>query len=126
LVYFIISLYEILEPIDILNLYMSQQGQQIIHCQNCGGNKINILRPTSHYMMICFFLLIIPVIGWVILPFVFIYAFLRMLKSTRKMLCMECRMILIVNRDIYKLYKQYLSGKLSDSSIQNKKSPSHV
>jgi len=86
------------------------RGQHIVLCKNCGGNKVNILRPTSHYIKICFILLIIPILGWIFLPFVLIWTILREFKATRKMLCMECAMTLIVSRDTYKQYKQYLSG----------------
>jgi predicted RNA-binding Zn-ribbon protein involved in translation (DUF1610 family) len=89
------------------------KGQQIIICPNCGENKIQPLRPTSHYVFVCFVLAIIPIAGWVFLPFVFVWMFLRMLKKTRKTICNACGIIIAVPRQQYKEYINFLKGKNS-------------
>lgn len=87
------------------------KGQQIIICPNCGSNKIRPLRPTSHYAFVCFILAIIPILGWMFFPFVLVWMILRMFKKTRKTVCNECGITIIVSREQYKEYINFLKGK---------------
>ncbi|MGG4307065.1 hypothetical protein ABEW49_00705 [Bacillus anthracis] len=91
---------------------MSQQGQQIITCKNCGSNKIQLMGPATFVMSfiavgscLLWFIITIP-ISIICFISAFIFAFLPF----RFAKCQDCKHSQKVSKEKYKELKQYLKG----------------
>ncbi|KGL45019.1 hypothetical protein EP56_05515 [Listeriaceae bacterium FSL A5-0209] len=92
-----------------------KMGQQVIHCSNCGENKVKYLySPASLASYIGLALIIvgawIPLLGWFImipLGFIsFIVAICLIPNKKRYFKCKSCKHTFSTNKEIYTEYRQ--------------------
>ena len=92
------------------------KGQEVILCNKCGGNKVDPAHAGTTSFLTGSCLLWIPVIGWILAPFFFLYGVLSGATKNVMYKCKDCKHHFNVDKETHKKYKQELYG--------NKKTPS--
>ena len=87
------------------------QGQQVIHCPNCGGRNVGKLRNQgSAISSLVFWGMVIPVFGWVtLLPIGIIKTIINYTKRNEEpvhMACTLCRFTFKVHRETFDRYNR--------------------
>lgn len=98
---------------------MSQKGQQIINCKNCGSNRIQLLGPATFVLSfitvgscLLWFIITIPIsIICFIMAFIFLFLPFRIAK------CHECKHSQRISKEKYKELKCYLRGWSSEKIV---------
>lgn len=85
------------------------EGQQIITCPKCGGNKMSPVPLWLVFLISGSCLLWIPIVGWVLAPIFLIAAAVMPLlpKGGIFIRCNDCKHTFPVKKDKYKEYKEY-------------------
>lgn len=86
------------------------QGQNIIHCEKCGSNKVTKLPMFLILFASAGCMVWIPVIGWILAPLLFLAAIVWAVLPKGKVLmrCEECKHVTAVEKPKYKEFKEYL------------------
>ena len=96
---------------------MKTNGQDVVHCKNCGENKV--LPQNGMEILIGIILIglgiVIPILGWfvllpagiilVLLPLIF-----KLFKRPIKFQCQSCKHTFKVDYDVYKKYKESIKN----------------
>lgn len=87
-------------------------GQQLIICPNCGENKVKKSNVYFQHFALLVLCIVIPIIGWVLIPSVIFSAIRIPYKKNRKIDCTACKTTFLVPNELFKQYDNYLKGNI--------------